>query len=122
MSDLDTIAAALVTAGVTRVYKLGVVPASPAYPYAVVSWSPGAPTVRTLDGTGQPAGRFTVQHFGRTAESVAAIAALSFATFDGDPLPLAGTPVAWQEVASPVYRDPDDQGVLSITHSYRFAA
>lgn len=120
MSDLDTIVAALVTGGVTRAYKFGAVPASPAYPYAVVSAAPGAPQVRTLDGSGDPMGRFVVQHFSRTHDGATDLADLTFATFDGHALPLDDAPVCWQEVTSGVYRDPDDQGVLTITHTYRF--
>ena len=116
----DLLRVALTSAGVARVYDLGAVPAKPAYPYAVLSVSPAPPQVRDLGGSGDPVGRFTVQHFGRTDDSVTAIAAVTFATFDGKELPVAGGPVAWQEIASPAYRDPDDQGVLSVLHTYRY--
>ena len=118
--SIHDITALLQEAGVDRVYVLGSVPPSPAYPYAVVSPAPGAPQVRTVDGSGDPAGRFVVQHFGRTLESVTDLAALSFAAFDGKAMPVPDAPVAWQEVASAVYRDPDDSGVLAITHTYRY--
>lgn len=113
--------ALLQEAGVDRVYVLGSVPPSPAYPYAVVAPAPGAPQVRTVDGSGDPAGRFVVQHFGRTLESVTDLADRSFTAFDGKPLTtFPDPPVAWQEVASAAYRDPDDSGVLAITHTYRY--
>jgi hypothetical protein len=100
-----------------RVYPVGAVPASPTYPYVVVGYAPNVPLVRSLDGSGDPVGRFTVQHFGRSAASVEAEAAESFALFDGGEV---DGEVCEQEMATPIYRDPDDAGVLSITHTYRF--
>lgn len=120
MTDLDALQAALTAAGVARVYKFGAVPASPPFPYAVLSDAPAAPEVRRLSGSGDPAGRFTVQHFGRTADTVTAMAAQTFAAFDGKELPLTDSPVAWQEIATAPYRDPDTQGVLSVLHTYRY--
>lgn len=119
MSDLDALVAMLDAASVTA-YKLGKVPASPQYPYAVLSAAPGAPQVRTLDGSGDPMGRFVAQHFSKTHDGLTDIAAATFTTFDAKTLPLDGEPVCWQEVVSGVYRDPDDQGVLTTTHTYRF--
>lgn len=123
MNTLDALRAALDAGGIARVYKLGAVPASPTYPYAVVSNAPAAPQVRDLGGSGDPAGRFTVQHFGKSSDSIdvdGGISGITFATFDGKPLPLPGTPVAWQEIATTPYRDPDTQGVLSVLHTYRY--
>ena len=120
MSDLDALVAVLVAGGVQRAYKLGSVPASPAYPYAVLTLAPGAPVVRDLGGSGDPMGRFAVQHFSRSQDALVDIADRSFATFDGQALPLPGEPVCWQEVTSSIYRDPDDNGVLTTTHTYRF--
>lgn len=100
-----------------RVYKMGAVPASPSYPYVVIGYSPNAPVVRDLGGDGDQVQRFTVQHFGRSADSVEAVAATTFDTFDGEQV-LGET--CWQETATPIYRDPDDSGVLSTTHTYRF--
>jgi hypothetical protein len=112
-SDLVTQRA---TAG-GRVYALGAVPASPQYPYTVIGYSPNAPLVRDLGGSGDPLRRFTAQHFGHTADSVEAVAAATFAAFDGKQV--AGA-VCEQEIATPLFRDPDDAGVLSTTHTYRF--
>lgn len=112
--------AALVAALPGRNYKLGAVPASPTHPYRVVSLAPDAPQARNLAGPGKPAGRFTVQHFGRSVESVLETADDTFATFDGKALPLPGEPVAWQEIASSPYRDPDTSGVLDVLHTYRY--
>ncbi len=120
MADLDILRAALVAGGVARVYEFGGVVPKPTCPYAVISLDPSAPQVRDLGGSGDPVGRFTVQHFGKTADSVGDIAAITFATFDGKALALSGEPVAWQEVATGLMRDPDDRGVLGVVHTYRF--
>lgn len=100
-----------------RTYAIGAVPATPVYPYQVIGYAPNAPTVRRLSGTGDPTDRFTVQHFGRTADAVEASAAATFAAFEGRDI---NGDLCWQETATPVYRDPDDNGVLSITHTYRY--
>lgn len=107
----------LLGGSVARVYAFGKVPASPVYPYRVVGYAPNAPVVRDLGGSGDPLGRFTVQHFGKSADSVEDVAFDTFTTFDGREV--LGE-VCWQEVATPLYRDPDDTGVLSTTHTYRF--
>lgn len=121
MSDLDALIAHLSAAGVARVYKFGAVPEKPSYPYVVLSLALGAPVVRTLDGSGDPMGRFTAQLFSRTAEPLVDAAAKTFAAFDGVELSdLPGSPVAWQELSTPPYRDPDTQGVLNITQTYRY--
>lgn len=116
----DVLVTALRTAGVARVYAVNEVPKKPTYPYAVLAVSPAAPQVRTLDGSGDPTGRFTVQHFGKSDDSLADVTAYTFAAFDGRELPLDGSPVAWQEITTAVYRDSDDDGVLTITHTYRY--
>ena len=120
MSDLDALVAHLEAGGVERVYKLGAVPQKPTYPYAVVSTAPVPPSVRTVDGSGDQGGRLVVQIFGRTTDSMTPIVGDTFAAVDGRPLPLTDAPVAWQEAASNVYRDPDDYGVLTATHTFRY--
>lgn len=120
MSDLANLKQQLEAASV-RVYEFGNVPGKPAYPYAVLMAAPGVPTVRTLGGQGKPLGRFTVQMFGKSADSVLDVADKTFRAFERQELPaFDGKPVAWQEIATPPYRDPDDDGVLNITHTYRF--
>lgn len=121
MTDLDLLVSRANAAGVLRAYKFGAVPTSPSYPYAVLSLAPGAPQVRTLDGTGKRIGRFTVQMFSRTAEMLLELDSDVFAAFDAVELSeFDGDPVCWQEIATPPYRDPDTAGVLDITHTYRF--
>lgn len=107
----------LVTMAGGRTYALGSVPASPIYPYRVIGYAPNAPVVRTMTADGEPVRRFTVQHFGRTSDSVEAIAEDTVATFDGKPI---GGDVCTWEIGTAIDRDPDDRGVLSTTHTYRY--
>lgn len=100
-----------------RVYAIGAVPASPAYPYTVLGYSPNAPVVRTQNAAGDQVRRFTAQHFGRTATAVEDIAQKTFDTFDGETVDGG---VCTQEIATTITRDPDNQGVLTTTHTYRF--
>ena len=120
MSDLDN----LVTraqAATMRAYKLGSVPVKPEYPYAVLALSRLAPDVRTLDGSGNTAHRFTVQIFGRTSDALEDIADKMLAAFDAASLTeFDGDPQCRAEVTTPPYRDPDDRGVLAVTQTYRF--
>jgi hypothetical protein len=116
-----SITADLVTArkatGFTRVYPIGSVPASPPVPYVVIGYSPNAPQVRSLDGSGDPVRRFTVQHFGSPADALEDQATKTIAIFDGKQF--AGE-TCDLEIATPIFRDPDVGGVLSITQTYRF--
>lgn len=98
-----------------RVYALGSVPATPTYPYVVIGYAPTAPTVRRLSGSGDPTKRFTVQHFGKTADSVEASASITFTTFEGREVSGA---VCWHETATPLY--PTSRGVLNVLHTYRY--
>lgn len=100
-----------------RVYAMGKVPSSPTYPYRVLGYAPNAPVTRTQNGAGEQLRRFVVQHFGRSADSVEAVADATFTTFDGQRV---DGDVCTQEIATPITRDPDDSGVLSTTHTYRY--
>lgn len=100
-----------------RVYPIGRVPANPIYPYRVVGYAPNAPVTRTINGAGDRVRRFTVQHFGKTADSVEAVADDTFVTFDGQHI---DGDLCTQEIATLVDRDADDNGVLSTTHTYRY--
>lgn len=121
MSALDTLVAHLTASGVARVYKAGAVPAHPVEPYVVVSASRLVPDVRTLDGSGTSPRRFVVQVFGKTHDSLTAVEAALVAALDARFVPgLPGDPQVLLEVTSSVYRDPDDSGVLNLTHTYRF--
>jgi hypothetical protein len=107
----------LVTAvGATRTYKLNEVPTgSPVYPYAVVGLTSPDKVNRTLDGQAGDLHRATVQFFGRDIDGVLAISAAG--DLDGKFL---GERLVTREVSTTPYRDPDDGGVLVVTHTYRF--
>lgn len=117
MSVTADLVAARKVGGFTRVYPVGAVPATPQYPYVVIGYAPNAPVVRTQDAKGDPVRRFTVQHFGRVADAVEDQGAITIATFDGRTV---NGDVCELEVATLPDRDPDDRGVLSTTHTYRF--
>lgn len=117
MSLTSTLVALRKVGGFTRVYPMGGVPATPGYPYVVIGYAPNAPEVRDLGGSGEQLRRFTVQHFGKTSDSVEDQADTTFATFDGKQV---DGETCLQEIASPLFRDPDDAGVLSTTHTYIF--
>lgn len=121
MSDIDNLVALAVAGGIDRAYRFGSVPPAPTYPYAVLASARMAPDTRTLDGRGNDPRRFSVQMFGKTAHSIEALADLALATFDAAHLTgFAGAPQCRVEVTTPPYRDPDDNGVLNVTHTYRY--
>jgi len=120
-TDLDRHLTRLTTAGVSRAYKMGSVPASPTYPYAVLTLDAGTPNGRTADMHAGRIHRLSVQHFGRTQDAVLDLARLSDAAFEGVCLDdIDGDPVATRELTTGPYRDPDDQGVLDVLHTYRY--
>ena len=114
MSLLDDLVAAVEAGGVSRVYKLNEVPASPGYPYAVVGLGSPDKVWRTTDGLAGDVARATVQYFGRDIDGVLDIADKG----DLDGTRLDGRLVT-RDIASSPYRDPDDSGVVAITHAYR---
>lgn len=115
MTTLTDVVTAVTTAGVTRAYKLGAVPASPAYPYAVVGVGSPEKVARSTNGDAADLHRATVQFFGRTHDAVLDLATVG----DLDGTYLGGNLVT-RELGTTPYRDPDDAGVLSILHTYRF--
>ena len=120
-AELDALIDRAEAVGISRVYKLGAVPDSPAYPYAVVGLGSPDAQGRTLDGSAWTDRRFTVQMFGRTHDSVLDLALLADAAFEAQTLTeFDDSPLSWRELSTPPYRDPDDAGVLSILHTYRF--
>lgn len=100
-----------------RVYAFGAVPAKPEYPYTVIAYAPDVPALRDMLGGGDPVRTFTVQHFSRTAAGLEDITDTTIAAFDGQPVD--GDVCALIATQRPD-RDPDDRGVLSTTHVYRF--
>jgi hypothetical protein len=115
VTALDDYKAAVVGRGVQRVYKLNEVPASPVYPYAVVSMGAPDKVSRTLNGAAADLHRGVTQYFGRDIDGVLDLATLG----DLDGTFLNGRLVT-REVSSPPFRDPDDQGVLAVTLTYQF--
>lgn len=121
MSDIDNLIDLAVAGGIDRAYKFGSVPSKPTLPYAVIASARMAPELRTLDGRGNDPRRFSVQMFGKTAHSLEDLADLTLATFDAAHLTeFDGEPQCRVEVTTPPYRDPDDNGVLNVTHTYRY--
>lgn len=120
MSIADDLAALAVTAGITRAYPIGSVPASPAYPYAVIGCDTGTPTNRRLGGgTDRKPRRVTVQMFGRSDDTVLDLAGKADDAFEDKALTIAGSPFSMRELQTPIMRDPDTAGVLNILHTYK---
>lgn len=120
-TDLDRHVTRLTSAGVVRAYKLGSVPTSPGYPYAVLSMDTGTPNARSLDMNAGKVYRLTVQCFGREDDSIRDLATKADAAFDGVALTdITDSPVSTREIGTLPYRDPDDQGVLNVLHTYRY--
>lgn len=115
MTTLASLVTAVTSAGATRSYKLGAVPASPTYPYAVVGLSTPDKIARGADGRAADLNRFTVQFFSHTLDAVLDLAT----TTDLDGSFFSGALVT-RELTTQPYRDPDDSGVLTILHTYRF--
>lgn len=118
MTLLDDVVTA-VKAGdtVPRVYKLGEVPAPgpTGYPYAVVGLGAPDKISRTLDGQAGDTYRATLQVFGRDIDGVLDFVALG--DLDGR---FVNGRLMIREVSSAPFRDPDDDGVLAVTLTYRF--
>ena len=119
MSDLSTLLTRVRANGVARAYEPNQVPLTPSYPYMVGSLAP-VPGVQTLDGHRHLGQRFVAQVFSKTSDGIEVISDALDAVFNGKALPLDGSPVAEHELSSQLARDPDDRGVLNITHTYRY--
>jgi hypothetical protein len=114
MSVLTDVVAAIKAGGVTRAYKMNEVPSTATYPYAVAGLTSPDKVARTADGAGADLYRATVQFFGRDIDGVLDIADKG----DLDGKYVTGRLIA-RDMATPPDRDPDDQGVVSILHTYR---
>ena len=121
MSDLDDLMQLAVDAGISRAYEVNKVPTTRSWPYAVFSLSSPNDLGRTLDGSAWTDRRLVVQMFGKSHDSVTATADKADAAFKDQCLTdFPDEPFCWREIATGPYRDPDDSGVLSIVHTYRF--
>lgn len=108
-----------------RVHKIGDVPKNPATPYLAVSVSSGlADNRRNGGGYGSKSYRVTAMAVGRNADEVAYAADKAEAAFleRSIPAPDHDTTPAESEVSSPIIRDPDAGGLLSVTLTYTFHA
>lgn len=114
MSLLDDLVSAVEAGGVLRVYKLNEVPANPAYPYAVVGLGSPQKVWRTTNGAAGDLAMATAQFFSHDIDGALDIATLG----DLDGQFISGRLVS-REAASPPYRDPDDEGVVTISHAYQ---
>ena len=113
--------ARLTSAGITRLYDANAVPASPDYPYAVLAIDTGAPRGHMLaGGRRSTVTRASVQIFGRTISAVLDIAEKADAALDHVYLPIAGDPLCHREITTTPIRDPDDDSVLYLLHTYRW--
>lgn len=121
MSVIDGLVALAKAAGMTRAYSVGSVPASPGYPYAVVSADTGTPGVRRAGGGAtKKTRRATVQVFGKSDDSVLDYADMADAAFEDKVLgTLEGRPFSYREMQTPIMRDPDDNTVLNVLHTYK---
>lgn len=121
MSDLETLVDRAISYGPSRVYALGKVPASPVYPYVVMSLDTGRTTNRRGGGPGRKVRRLVVQMFGRSVDSVLAVAEQIDAAFeDAVIVELPDRPASRREVGANPYRDPDTGGVITALHTYTY--
>lgn len=121
------------TAGVTRLYQLGIArdamveddKGNVKYPYAVMSAVMGRGDVYMNEGSaGIRHGRITVQTFGRTADSALTLMESCVDALADRVLEVDGwdcTPIRL-ELDPQVNRDPDDQGVVGVTAALTFTA
>lgn len=118
-------AVATATSSVDRLYPVNGVPSDPQYPYGVFSAVLGRGDTYSLDGLeGVRWGRIVVQTFGRAATSALehgeeARAALAGAVLDVDGYE---TTAVRAELDPQIVRDPNTQGVVSVTATYTFTA
>lgn len=118
-------AAAAAMAGVPRQYPLNGVPASPTYPYGAHSAAFGRPYGYALDSTARAKhGRVTVQSFGRTAAAALDHMEQTLAAMLDQRLTITGWKASPMrlELEPRVIRDPDDNGVVSVTATLTFTA
>ncbi len=117
-------AVAAAVAGVSRLYGLGAVPTSPAYPYGTYSAALGRGDAYTLATEGVRWGRVVVQTFGKTPTSALAVTEAVRAALVDARLDITGydTSPCRAELDPQVTRDPDDNGVLVVTTTFTFTA
>lgn len=121
-AEQDAVVAALKAAWPQgRVYNVGDVPPNPVTPYQVVSVAPGDP--RNYKVGSRHTAKFyraAVQNFGRNFAEVS-FASARAETALLDERPAVGYAPARREVATPITRDADAEGLLMVVHTYTFA-
>lgn len=124
-SLMDAVAAA--TADLPRVYPVGGVPPKPGDTYAVYSASLGGGGAYTLDSRhGLRHGLVSIQTFGKTLEGASAymqkfVDRLLDKTLDFDGF-APSTPLRAGLDQPAINRDPDDNGVITVTLPFTFTA
>lgn len=111
--------------GVDYCYPINEVPDAEAYPYNVYSATLGRGDSYTLDSReGVRWGRVVVQTVARTGTTALAHAEAVRAALVGKALTITGyeTTPCRAELDPQMVRDPDDQGVVSVTATYIFTA
>lgn len=125
MSTLQE-AVATATAAVVRLYQPNAVPDKPTYPYGVLSASLGRGVAYTLEELEKGRdGRVVCQHFGRTRAAADDHAEQTRDALVGKWLVLTGYAPALVRSEldpTPVGRDPDDNGVVTVTATYTLTA
>lgn len=121
---MDAVATA--TASVTRLYPVGEVPPTPTFPYGAYSAMLGGGDDYTLDGGhGIRNGLVSVQTFGRTTDSATDHMEKVIDVLLDAVLTLAGwgtTPLRSALDQPALTRDPDDNGVITVTLPFTFTA
>lgn len=119
---LDLAIARYTAAGAQRVYEPNDVPAGSGYPYAVVSVDTGRGVNRRSGGAASRKVRsITVEIHARSEDAALDYADMADAAFEDKVLAeFPDKPFSIRDVASSLYRDPDDDGVLRLVHIYQF--
>lgn len=116
---MDAVASA--TAAVPRLYALNSVPASPTYPYGVFSAALGRGDAYSVAAEhGVRHGGVVLQTFGRTADSALAHMEALLALLLDRRLFADATPLLASLDQPSVNRDPDDNGVVTVTMPLSF--
>lgn len=114
-------AVATATASVARLYPINGVPASPTYPYGTYSAALGRGDAYSKGGEhGLRHGGVVVQTFGKTADSALALMDQVVAALLDQRLSAATTPLQAELDQPSVNRDPDDNGVVTVTMPFSF--
>lgn len=125
MSAFSDAAVAQVAADVTRVYKVGAVPASPTMPYQTVATSFDGAEAYSLHGRhGVGRYRVTTQSVAKTLDGATDLDDLARGRLLDQVITAAGGKEygpGRMQVGAAVVRDPDGGSVITVTSTYLFA-